>query len=447
MVLCCDRKSLETFSLAPFSLPFKHFSHSKSLQVIIIHYEYPPSYQRAAAARCFVGFIQYRSLPFCCRSGVGLPQYVNQACLVIILLPCLTVYDSADGKLVKERSIGGGVGSVAMLNTTRYLALVGGGQRPKSAPNKVVIWDDQQQTAAFLFTYPSHVHSVRLTKTHTAIILHNRIHLFTFAVPPRKIGQWETAANPCGLCSLGDRIIAFPGRTAGQVQIVDLATRAVSIIPAHTSPLRALALSPDGTLLATASDKGTIIRVFATANCAKMHEFRRGIDPATIFSVAISPSSSLLAVTSDKSTLHIFELQHASRPAEAAPAGGRAVSPGHPGGSPSEWETVDAEQPAESRPRWGGLANIPMMPRVFSDTYSSASTRFEMGDEPALLSQGASPSSYAQRPPKGIIGWRSDSELIVVGAGQDNRWERFRVGFGDDGQRVVFRDGWRRYLR
>ncbi|KAJ9645834.1 Phosphatidylinositol 3,5-bisphosphate-binding protein [Coniosporium tulheliwenetii] len=330
------------------------------------------------------------------------------------------IYDSADGKPVKERSIGSGVGSVAMLNTTRYLALVGGGQRPKSAPNKVVIWDDKQQTAAFLFTYPSHVHS---------------------------IGQWETAANPCGLCHLGDRIIAFPGRTAGQVQIVHLATRAVSIIPAHTSPLRALALSPDGTLLATASDKGTILRVFATANCAKMHEFRRGIDPATIFSVAISPSSSLLAVTSDKSTLHIFELQPPARPAEVAPAGGRAVSPGHLGGSPNEWETVDAEQPAESRPRWGGLANIPMMPRVFSDTYSSASTRFEMGNEPALLNQAVSSSAYAQKPPKGIIGWRSDSELIVVGAGQDNRWERFRVGFGDDGQRVVFRDGWRRYLR
>lgn len=34
------------------------------------------------------------------------------------------------------------------------------------------------------------------------------------------------------------------------------------MIPAHDSPLAALAFSPNGTKVATASEKGTVIRVF-----------------------------------------------------------------------------------------------------------------------------------------------------------------------------------------
>ena len=57
-----------------------------------------------------------------------------------------------------------------------------------------------------------------------------------------------------GLACLGQDVIAFPGRSPGQVQLVELKTGNVSIIPAHSSPLRAMTLSPDGEVLATASE-------------------------------------------------------------------------------------------------------------------------------------------------------------------------------------------------
>lgn len=84
--------------------------------------------------------------------------------------------------------------------------------------------------------------------------LHNSVHIYAFSSPPEKLSVFETADNPLGLCCLGSKIVAFPGRTPGQVQLVELGTGNVSIIPAHSSPLRAMALSPDGEVLATASE-------------------------------------------------------------------------------------------------------------------------------------------------------------------------------------------------
>jgi WD repeat-containing protein 45 len=240
--------------------------------------------------------------------------------------------------------------------------------------------------------------------------------------------------------------MAFPGRSHGKIQMVELDSGNVSIIPAHSSPLRAMDLSPDGELLATASETGTLIRVFSTANCARVAELRRGVDPAFIFSISISPSSTMLAVTSDKSTLHIFDLppRSNSRNSASLPPNRRSESP-----AASPGEDITANQ------KWGFLSKLPLLPRVFSDIYSFASAHFEMGDEPtgnnqSSLSRLPALGSLPAQPPKGVLGWVDDATILVVGAGRDSRWERFRIGerreLADDGRRAVWRDGWKRYL-
>ena len=97
--------------------------------------------------------------------------------------------------------------------------------------------------------------------------------------------------------------------TSGEVLIFDTLTlKAVNVIEAHRSPLCCIALNNDGTLLATASETGTIIRVFSVPHGQKLYQFRRGTYPSTIYSMSFNLSSTLLCVSSMSDTVHIFRL-------------------------------------------------------------------------------------------------------------------------------------------
>ena len=311
-------------------------------------------------------------------------------------------------------------------------------------PTQIIIWNDQKQKASFdNLEFKTAVLQVRISRSYIIAVLHNSVHVYKFSTPPTKTAVFETADNPLGLCGLGSKIVAFPGRSHGKIQLVELESGNVSIIPAHSSALRAMDLSSDGELLATASETGTLIRVFSTANCARVAELRRGVDPAFIFSISISPSSTMLAVTSDKSTLHVFDLPPRQNSRTSWPPRQRSQSP----------VTSPSEEPTANQ-KWGILSKLPLLPRVFSDIYSFASTHFEMGDDPtgphaSSLSRLPALGSLPSRPQKGVIGWVDDETLLVVGAGRDSRWERFIVGVRpdhEDGGRQVWRDGWKRYL-
>jgi len=80
------------------------------------------------------------------------------------------------------------------------------------------------------------------------------------------------------------------------------------IIRAHKAPISALALNSTGTLLATASEKGTVIRVWGVPSAEKLYQFRRGTREARIYSLNFNVVGTLLAVSSAHDTVHIFKL-------------------------------------------------------------------------------------------------------------------------------------------
>merc|ERR1712228_407684 len=117
-----------------------------------------------------------------------------------------------------------------------------------------------------------------------------------------------------GLCALcpdpQNTVLVCPGLQKGYLRVELYDIKRMSLIQAHEGSLGCFALSFDGKLLATASEKGTLIRIWDTSTGKQIQELRRGADHAEIQSLCFSPkTSSYLAVSSDKGTIHIFKIR------------------------------------------------------------------------------------------------------------------------------------------
>ncbi|KAI9295480.1 WD40 repeat-like protein [Neoconidiobolus thromboides FSU 785] len=235
----------------------------------------------------------------------------------------------------------GGIGGIEMLYRSNFIALVGGGKNPKFPPNKVMIWDDIKSKFVFELEFRSVVKGIKLRRDRLIVVLATKTFVYSFGDIPQKLYTFETSLNNKGLItvsqSLNKSILAIPGIQKGHIQLIDIglnfshdgesnynsATSSlansiimnapskpppISIIAAHTSKLSCIALNENGTLLASASEKGTLIRVFNTSSGKVLHEFRRGVDRAEIYCIAFNQESTRICVSSDKGTIHIFNL-------------------------------------------------------------------------------------------------------------------------------------------
>ncbi|CAE6081000.1 unnamed protein product [Arabidopsis arenosa] len=207
---------------------------------------------------------------------------------------------------------GGGVAVVEMLFRCNILALVGGGPDPQYPPNKVMIWDDHQGRCIGELSFRSDVRSVRLRRDRIIVVLEQKIFVYNFS-DLKLMHQIETIANPKGLCAVsqgvGSMVLVCPGLQKGQVRIEHYASKRTKFVMAHDSRIACFALTQDGHLLATASSKGTLVRVFNTVDGTLRQEVRRGADRAEIYSLAFSSNAQWLAVSSDKGTVHVFGLK------------------------------------------------------------------------------------------------------------------------------------------
>lgn len=104
------------------------------------------------------------------------------------------------------------------------------------------------------------------------------------------------------------KLIAFPSadKKAGFFTMVNLAKDRPMNIEAHNHDIECLEMDPNGTCIASASKKGTIIRVFRVKDGSVLQEFRRGIDNAKIMSLCFDMTGQMLAVSSDSGTIHVY---------------------------------------------------------------------------------------------------------------------------------------------
>ncbi|CAN1784125.1 Autophagy-related protein 18a, partial [Linum perenne] len=243
---------------------------------------------------------------------------------------------------------GGGIGLVSMLFRCNVLCFVGGGPDPVYPANKVMIWDDHLSRCFGELSFRSEVKNVKIRRDKIVVVLAQKIFVYNF-VDLRLVHQIETALNNKGLCEVSHTsspmVLACPGLQKGQIRVENYGSKKTKFVMAHDSTLACISMTQDGRLLATASSKGTLVRVFNTLDGSLLQEVRRGADRAEIYSLAFSSDAHWLAVSSDKGTVHVFGLK-ADSGSLATLTNDRSVLPKY---FSSEWSVAQFRLPEGSQ--------------------------------------------------------------------------------------------------
>uniref|UniRef100_A0A1B6CCC6 Uncharacterized protein n=1 Tax=Clastoptera arizonana TaxID=38151 RepID=A0A1B6CCC6_9HEMI len=257
------------------------------------------------------------------RGVISLRFNQDQGCFTCCMESGLRIYnvDPLVEKAHYELDLMGSVSRCEMLHRTNLFAIVAGGPRPKFSDNTVLVYDDISKKFILELIFCSAVKAVRLRRDKIVVATTNQMNVFSFPAPAQRLFTLDTRHNELGLCEVSPiltserQLLAFPGHKQGSVQLLDLANTEAGMssapvtINAHQGEIACLAINQQGTMVATASTKGTLIRVWDTTRRTQLVELRRGSDPAKLYCINFSRDSDFICCCSDKGTIHIFALK------------------------------------------------------------------------------------------------------------------------------------------
>ena len=224
------------------------------------------------------------------------------------------VYNTSPLKLLSFREFNEGINIVEMLKKTNILALVEESDKDTDLlNNKLIIWDDHQNKRISELKLDSEILNVKI-KLDKIIVSTNNNYLYLIEITTLEINSvFQMYENSNGLfsVSMDDKIlvVAFPYKYTGYVKIKKFNSKEnIPSINAHDSNISFLSLSNDGNLLATSSERGTLIRIFSTFNGEMIQELRRGAKTAQIYYITFDMNNKFLACSSSSGTVHIFSI-------------------------------------------------------------------------------------------------------------------------------------------
>ncbi|XP_035442855.2 WD repeat domain phosphoinositide-interacting protein 4 [Spodoptera frugiperda] len=204
-----------------------------------------------------------------------------------------------------------------MIDRTNWLLYVSARR-----PNILMAFNAREHYLIAEVSFKAPIRAIKARKDKVAIVLSSTIQVL--AIP--KLNRVALMRIPAGcrpLCTIATdaavpQLLAAPAHRKGCVQIIDVSrvvrgahSSSPAVMNCHQNDLVCMSLSPNGTRLATASEKGTIIRVFDTGTRTPLHELRRGSDYADVFCINFNATGTLVSCVSDKGTMHVWSARGA----------------------------------------------------------------------------------------------------------------------------------------
>jgi WD40 repeat protein len=225
---------------------------------------------------------------------------------------------------------------------TNIYALVGSNNLdPAFNTRTVTYWDNYRRTDIRRQVYQSEVTGVKMRNDRVVVAAENSIFVYSL-MDLRHLRTLTAGPNPLGLLAYSHDtpyVLACPHPDPGTIYI--LKGESDLEVKTHKRELSAIALNKPGTMVATTSSKGTIIRIFSTSDLTQLFEFRRGVSSTAITSLVFHQTESFLACSSLKGTVHIYRLVEGGNKSSMV-SFARAILPSY---FSSEWSILNFRAP------------------------------------------------------------------------------------------------------
>lgn len=225
------------------------------------------------------------------------------------------IYNSRNFKKIGDRDLDKPIAKIQMLYRSNLLLLVLGSADNMRSGNTLIFWDDKTNDTTGMLTLKHNINKIK-TRKDLIYVLHD-VHVHIISMESLQIvKKVDTRGNAMAIfaCSYADslKVIAYPSadRAAGYFTMYNVHNEKLMYINAHNHDVECIEMDYNGTVVASASKKGTIIRVFKVKDGTVLQEFRRGIDNAKIMSLCFDMTGSMLGLSSDSGTVHIYGINN-----------------------------------------------------------------------------------------------------------------------------------------
>ena len=215
-----------------------------------------------------------------------------------------------------ENNLSGSLSRCELSYRSNLLALVGGGKIPKFNSKKVVIYNDLEDCIESEYKFATPVLNVKFKKDFIFIVCEKKIYVFNLNTS-QNIDTFDTITNKRGIIAVNGcpekTIMAHPiepedDPDKGYVGIKNYKTNKYFPLLVHDEKISYMEMDYNGLILATANDKGTIIRLHNLLDKTLIYECKRGKDKAIINFITFDLEYNYIGVTSTKGTIHIWKL-------------------------------------------------------------------------------------------------------------------------------------------
>lgn len=181
-------------------------------------------------------------------------------------------------------------------------------------PNDLILWNISENKEEAHISFEQEVLQLSFSGIFLLAITQNAI--YVMRTNPLIIQYTSKTQSPILISCINSSpedpthaLLAFSDIRDGYLVIRKVpSTESDIIIEAHKSPLAAITISEDNTKIATASQQGTLIRLW-NSDGTPFQENRRGFTTADIINLNFSASPRYICVTSSHMTTHIFDLE------------------------------------------------------------------------------------------------------------------------------------------